>query len=138
MSEGEPRQSDDPTDGQNPLKSDRLGLEARLSNAEAELSDRYRELANLTNLLRQQERQNERSIDHIRWLSEVCLHFRKLPRWWSLMPRSWRLRRERRRLTSSGLFEPDRYLERYPDVGTDGQDPHDHFLRHGIHEGRAR
>ncbi|GEO98938.1 glycosyltransferase [Methylobacterium haplocladii] len=44
--------------------------------------------------------------------------------------------RERRLVAQSGLFNAGWYLSRNPDVAASGQDPLDHFLRHGAREGR--
>ncbi|KAB1075336.1 hypothetical protein [Methylobacterium planeticum] len=60
-------------------------------------------------------------------------------------PRSWLARRSyaakqrarRDALLSSGLFDPDWYRARYPDIETAGMDPLQHFLDHGSFEGRS-
>jgi glycosyltransferase involved in cell wall biosynthesis len=39
-------------------------------------------------------------------------------------------------ISSSGLFSPDWYLARYPDVAAAGIDPLEHYLRHGVAEER--
>lgn len=39
-------------------------------------------------------------------------------------------------LPASGLFDKDFYLNRNPDVARKGEDPLDHYLRHGWREGR--
>mgnify|MGYP001604554933 CR=1 FL=1 len=38
---------------------------------------------------------------------------------------------------NSGLFDPEWYLTRYPDVRRAGMDPLRHFVRHGHFEGRS-
>lgn len=43
----------------------------------------------------------------------------------------------KRRILRSGLFDPDFYIAAYPDVAASGQDPLDHFVRHGGQEARS-
>lgn len=57
--------------------------------------------------------------------------------------RPWPMRKEVRDRTrlkidvlETGLFDHDWYLDRYPDVRGAGFDPLDHFVRHGMGEGR--
>ena len=44
---------------------------------------------------------------------------------------------EQSRTAWAGRFDPDYYLQRYPDVARAGMDPFDHFLRYGLKEGRT-
>ena len=46
-------------------------------------------------------------------------------------------RNARRLVLNSGLFDPQWYLEKYPDVAAAGLNPLDHFLDHGGSEGRS-
>jgi GT2 family glycosyltransferase len=39
-------------------------------------------------------------------------------------------------IKASNLFDPDFYLARYPDIASAGLDPLDHFVLHGMQEGR--
>lgn len=43
---------------------------------------------------------------------------------------------ERALIAASGLFDPEFYLGKYPDVRASGADPLTHFVRHGAREGR--
>ena len=106
--------------------------------AEGKLADRFQELATLTHLLRQQENHTDEVKKHLDWVLALHQRTASQPKWWSLMPQSWRVRRERRKLQLAGLFNADAYLERYPDVAAAGLDPLDHYLRHGIYEDRVR
>ena len=45
-------------------------------------------------------------------------------------------RQLKRRIAESGLFDPIWYRQRYLDVARSGQQPLDHFIRHGRYEGR--
>lgn len=119
-------------------QSERSASESAAKAAEGKLAERYQEIATLTHLLHQQERSAEEIQQHLDWI--VMVHSRKAnqPAWWSVMPKRWRLQRERQSLKRSGLFDGDAYLQRYPDVAAAGLDPLDHYLRHGIHEDRVR
>ena len=105
---------------------------------EGKLAQRYREVATLTNLLRQHEQRSEQAQAHVEWLTALNQALAAQPRWWGLMPHSWRRRHEQRRLREAGLFDGDAYLRRYPDVAAAGMDPLDHYLKHGLNEERLR
>lgn len=118
---------------------------AAVADGETKLTERFKELATLTNLLREQEnrvleqqRRTEEAEEHLRWLSALDERTRSQPGWWSLMPKSWRQAREHRRLKANGLFDAEAYLAANPDVAAEGVDPLKHYVRHGIHEKRRR
>lgn len=118
---------------------------AAVAEGETKLTERFRELATLTNLLREQEisiheqqRRTEEVQEQLRWLSALDERTRNQPGWWSLMPKSWRRAREERRLKANGLFDAEAYLAANPDVAAEGVDPLKHYVRHGIHENRRR
>lgn len=48
-----------------------------------------------------------------------------------------RFRRECREIAASGLFDAPWYLRHYPDVVAIGIDPVEHYMRHGVGEGRC-
>ena len=48
----------------------------------------------------------------------------------------WALRREEEQSRRQGVFDPDFYLEKYPDVRAAGLDPLRHYVMHGAAEGR--
>jgi len=106
--------------------------------AEVKLTERYQELATLTNLLRQHEQSRDEAIEHLEWFGKLHDRLAKQPRWWNLMPKSWRRQRQGRHLLQTGLFNGSAYLERYQDVADARIDPLEHYLRHGMHEGRSR
>jgi SAM-dependent methyltransferase len=119
-------------------EAERMRAQAATRAAEGKLADRFQELATLTHLLRQQENHTDEVKKHLDWVLALHQRTASQPKWWSLMPQSWRVRRERRKLQLAGLFNADAYLERYPDVAAAGLDPLDHYLRHGIYEDRVR
>jgi SAM-dependent methyltransferase len=106
--------------------------------AEAQIGVRFREIATLTSLLRQQEHQSDATLGHVEWLRALTGDLMSQPKWWALMPREWRRAREQARLQRRGLFDCGAYLERYPDVAAAGLDPLYHYLTHGLREGRSR
>lgn len=111
---------------------------SRETGSDAPLDDRDREIAFLTLLLKEQEELGKPQREQNEWLCEVALAFLAMPRWWSLMPRSWRRKRMRDYFRNVGLFDGEDYLRRNPDVAATGADPLRHYLGHGIREGRGR
>ena len=105
---------------------------------EAKLGARFQEIATLTSLLRQEEQSSIDTRAKFEWLRAANETLLSQPKWWVMMPREWRRRRERARLQRRGLFDGDEYLARYPDVAVAGFDPLDHYMLHGIDEGRLR
>ncbi len=79
---------------------------------------------------------NEDAENRVQWLREVSILLSRLPGWWWIMPLKWQLTQKHRRLRSRNLFDADAYLARYPDVAKSGIDPLDHYIVHGIGEGR--
>jgi len=68
-------------------------------------------------------------------LSEVLMQRR--PFWWHLAPKGWRSRRIRATLRRRGIFDADKYCDMYPDVPAAGMDPLEHYMKHGMQEGRS-
>jgi len=119
-------------------KSKQSSAEVGVRTAEAALSRRYQELTILSNLLRQQEEENAKVLEHLQWLLRLREAISNQPQWWGILPRPWRRRREWKRLQDIGIFDGRAYMARYPDVAEVGVDPLDHYLRHGLAEGRSR
>jgi hypothetical protein len=119
-------------------ESDRAAAQLAAKVSEAKLGERFQELATLTHLLRQQEQHTDTAHEDIDWLIAVQARIANEPKWWGVMPESWRRKRIHRRLSNAGLFDGEAYLQRYPDVAAAGMDPLDHYLQHGIREGRLR
>lgn len=119
-----------------PVQLDHSDTQKRLRSAEDDLRARYAELATLTRLLKSAETQQRKAVKNSEWLIEMNRVLSGSPRWWALLPSPWRRNKELARLKSRKLFDAAGYLERYPDVAADGQDPVVHFMNHGMHEGR--
>ena len=47
------------------------------------------------------------------------------------------IKKTARKLVSSGQFDPEWYLAKYPDVSLSGMDPAQHYVMFGRYEGRA-
>jgi chromosome segregation ATPase len=93
------------------------------------IEDRFREIAILTNMLQQR--------NSLWWHVTASLRSVRAP--FLAAPR--KLDKETKRNVSlikgSGLFDEKWYLEKYPDVASDGWDPVEHYLKHGAAEGRC-
>ena len=93
------------------------------------IEDRFREIAILTNMLQQR--------NSLWWHVTASLRSVRAP--FLAAPR--KLDKETKNNVSlirgSGLFDEKWYLEKYPDVASDGWDPVEHYLKHGAAEGRC-
>lgn len=95
-----------------------------------------REIDRLTKLAQSKLGQSEGERSSLLWLSQLRAYEVKQPKWWALLPTSERRRRFLQRLKASGHFDYEAYNSRYPDVVAAGLDPLEHYVRHGIFEGR--
>lgn len=68
-------------------------------------------------------------------LSEVLMQPR--PFWWHLAPKRWQSRRTYATLRRRGIFDADKYCDMHPDVPAAGMDPLEHYVKHGMQEGRS-
>jgi len=104
----------------------------------AKAAESSQEIARIIVLLQQSEDAAQIAQDEIDWLREVNAAAGKVPAWWSLMPQSLRARWKEGLMRRRGLFDADAYRQRYPDVAAANFDPLEHYLRHGMAEGRLR
>ena len=107
------------------------------------VAERFREIATLTRLLSDRERQAQVSSEkaaRLRAISTVMLNGSASnslkSRIGALLPAAIRLKRQMSRLKRANVFDPQAYLEANPDVAEAGIDPLWHYLNHGIDEGR--
>lgn len=85
-----------------------------------------------------QEAIAQKNTPRIEWLRSVNqIVLGSARRWHLIMPPGWRHRRALRALRRKGLFNADAYLERYPDVAEARVDALQHFISHGMLEGRS-
>jgi len=104
---------------------------------EERLAERFVEIAELSRLLAETQQENRRLAAHITWIHEIVpilrsggfkLRFLNRQRNAALLARL----REKR------LFNAEAYLAANPDVARAGVDPLQHYLVHGLSEGRSR
>lgn len=99
----------------------------------------YNELAVLTRLLRDSELATQSLADRYYWLVQVTRILLPPIRWWfHFTPAYWQRWSRRRRLAALQLFDAQAYLRRNPDVRRSGQDPLQHYVLHGMAEGRHK
>jgi hypothetical protein len=100
------------------------------------LSERVDEITIMTGLLKQAEEDAQAIAQRQDWLLAVNAVLTRRGRWWRLMPARWARARQAKRLAENNLFDSELYLEMYPDVAQSRMVPIEHFLRHGLEEGR--
>ncbi|MCA8438479.1 hypothetical protein [Burkholderia multivorans] len=114
----------------------------------ASLNRRFRELGQLTRLLEEKERElaaRERDVllyqkrlekikGTLSW--KITAPLRKFQFAFFDSEKNRELKRRRRIIVKSGLFDAEWYLQEYPDVAESGQDPILHYLVFGAKEGR--
>lgn len=71
--------------------------------------------------------------ERARHISSALLH---TPWWWGIVSPRTRTSWLEKRLSRRGLFDAQAYRERYPDVAQSGMPAVQHFLLHGLAEGR--
>jgi hypothetical protein len=134
----------------NTLKEQRASADRELEkvrrlkdDAERRVAQRFNEIAALTRLLSERERQaqiGDEKAAQLQAISRVLLNgsaSRSLKsRMRSLLPAAIRLKKQKSQLSSAGIFDPEAYLQANPDVAEAGVDPLWHYLNHGIAEGR--
>ena len=112
------------------------GAQAAREELEQKLADRYAEIVALTTTLKGYETDARHGPAQAEWLREVSsvLIERSTP--WAKMLAGWQDKRDLRLLKQRGLFDATAYLDRYPDVAASGIKPLNHFILHGLAEGR--
>lgn len=71
------------------------------------------------------------------WMRSLFSLLLALPAWWGVLPRRMRHARLESILLRKGMFDGPAYLQRYPDVALAAFNPLEHFIAHGISEGRV-
>lgn len=115
------------------------GLEARLLALHRELKQATEDAKRQGEALvafSEAESERIKAAEQCEWLAQVYQSISQSPWWWALLPRSMRVKRERRRLKQAQIFDSDAYLRTYPDVGAEKMDPLRHYILHGFGEGR--
>lgn len=112
--------------------------EAARVATEQKLAARFDEIARITAMLADESDRASTSAADADWLREMMQVAERLPKWWGVMPSTWRRQREHARYLRAGLFDARAYLDIYPDVAAHGMDPVRHYILHGMGEGRKR
>lgn len=104
----------------------------------AQLADRYAEIATLTRWLAEAEQSSNGGDWRFEWLVKVAALLRRQ----TLATGKFGLVRRNDQqllgeLKREGLFDAEAYLARNPDVREAGMDALQHYLSHGILEGRS-
>jgi hypothetical protein len=112
-------------------------LEEDASNqARGFLEDRHSESLAIKEMMAKQAAQVEAIERRSKWLQEATIVLQKKPKLRALLSSKARRKYNSDLLKTSGLFDPDSYLEKNPDVAESGDDPLLHFVCHGLREGR--
>ena len=104
--------------------------------------DRSREIASLSSMLHQTEQALGAQEKRRHQIAEIAATLvrglgsgRSL--WTRWLPVAGKADRLAKSLKEKGVFDPDAYLEAYPDVAAAGEHPLRHYLIHGVREGRS-
>ncbi|GFE75524.1 hypothetical protein [Novosphingobium sp. TCA1] len=125
-------------------------LEERLSEAKAHrnetnktddvvrrIEQQHGEIAQLTRLVAEE---SGRALDlkmRTEWLSQLSEAQQRQPRWWVFLSETERKKRVKERIERMGLFDSGSYYSKNEDVAASGMDALEHYIRHGIFEGRS-
>lgn len=124
------------------LKADLSKLRAdhssHVDHTSAELARLRTRETELEAAVNSENAQHDRDRKHMQWLRALHIAMGDRPIWWFLLSTQSRRAREYERLRRVGLFDDRSYLARYSDVAAEGVDPLDHYIAHGMFEGRER
>lgn len=109
-----------------------------ISALESELARLRTREADLEAAVNSKAAQHDRDRSGMEWLRALHIAMAGRPVWWSLLPSQSRRQKEFKMLRDVGLFDDRAYLLRYADVAVDGIDALDHYVTHGMREGRDR
>lgn len=117
-------------------------LSAQNIALEKRLQDRFQEIAALTRIVRERDAHFMRAGRQLEWFRRVLSQFTKgfsssrqagMMAW---LPYYFIRKKIQASLRRDKLFDPDAYIELYPDVSGEHIDPFRHYILHGIQEGR--
>jgi hypothetical protein len=118
-------------------KKDVGSITSRLAITDEELRHARGEISILNRAMRDSEGTVTAKERQLRWLRLVNEVVNASTRGWrALLPPTWRRRRQLEALRLRGLFDARAYLQRYSDVVEAGADPLNHYIVHGMVEGR--
>ena len=128
------------------LERSRMEKEAadrRIAELENACGVRAGEIAAMSRLLEEKDDAARMSEEQAAWLREVAAvllngsRSRSLKgRLAALLPTPIRVKKQKAKLKRKGIFDAGAYLAAHPDVAERGMDPMQHYIIHGMHEGR--
>lgn len=124
-------------------RTDKEAADRRIAELESACGARTEEIAAMSRLLGERDSAVRVSEEQSAWLREVAAVLLNgsgsgslSDRLASILPAPVRIRRQKARLKSKGIFDAEAYLAAHPDVAEGGMDPLRHYIIHGMHEGR--
>jgi hypothetical protein len=120
------------------IRADRDAISSENVAARDEIAERFKELSQLTFMLRSSEEIARARDEDVAWLLDIGATVTRLPSWWALVPSRVRQRWTEKRLKHRGLFDAEAYRARYKDVADAKMASLRHYLMHGLREGRSR
>ncbi|CAN5254705.1 hypothetical protein BH11PSE5_BH11PSE5_06490 [soil metagenome] len=120
------------------VQAEMRDISTNASELKARLSVRHAEIAQLTRILIEKEDCVDDLRTDLLWSLGIIKHLSNHPAWWRFLPKKWKQKKVSTRLAKADLFDSESYLNRYPDVAAAGMDPLQHYLLHGMDEGRSR
>jgi glycosyltransferase involved in cell wall biosynthesis len=111
-------------------------MQAALQSTEQELNELEQRIAKVRAVIAREQEKGHITLAGMQWLGEAIAISRQFPKWWALLPSRSRRQRELEHFGRIGFFDAGKYLAMYPDVVDARLDPLEHFIRHGIYEGR--
>jgi chromosome segregation ATPase len=114
---------------------------SKLADAESSLSERFSEIARITNKFLEKDVLARKFEEHATWLRSMALILVPASRSWRSRLSAWlplaiHRTRQMDRLRREGIFDSAAYLAAHPDVARASVEPFRHYLAHGIREGR--
>lgn len=108
------------------------------AHADTQLAMKSHEARQLARSLNEKDLVGKQMEIDIEWMRRINLVMNSAPIWWQFLPPRYRRARQQRRLMRRNLFDSQKYLNNYPDVAQAGVDPLEHYLLHGMAEGRRK
>ena len=130
-SENEKAEKDYTAELQN-VRSEVIKIRSENHRLEARLKERFEEIATLTNILKEKEK----NLDLIIQSRDCAISALLDDAHWPFLWNNAKLKRKMAYLKRYGLFDPEWYLNYYKDVAEAKVDPLRHYVEYGFKEGR--
>jgi hypothetical protein len=119
------------------LNEQLVALSSARMNADRKLNERQTEIAQMTLMLATSEANHIALAKNFSWLQAVYDVLLRGPRFRWLRSRKFIKKWHFNELLRQDLFNNETYSSKYPDVEKEGMDPLEHYIRHGLIEGRS-